>query len=427
VTVTRDQDPNLSAGSRSQTQARPEPPRIRIEVKDPAVASADRFDRFKLIGWWDQKKLAAAKVLVVGAGALGNEIIKNLALLGVGHVLVADLDRIENSNLSRSILYRAADSGAFKADVAARAAKEIYPDIKVHSFVGNVVYDLGVGVFRWADVVIGGLDNREARLAINRNCWRCNRTWIDGAIEQIQGTARVFSPDGPCYECTMSDTDWRLLQARRSCNLLSRQQMETGHTPTTPTISSIIAGVQTQEAVKLLHGLKTLRGQAFVFDGLSTEAYQTEFQRKATCYSHEILPEIVSLDASVQTATAADLLKEARRRLGGTVELELARDVLQKLACANCGREETMFASLGRVPASAAFCTCAPNVRREPVTFHKIRGDESFVDQPLAMIGVPAFDIVIARAGDRAIGLELSGDAAAVLGPLADSEALEWL
>jgi molybdopterin/thiamine biosynthesis adenylyltransferase len=354
-------------------------------------------------------------------------LLKTLALLGVGHVLIADLDRIENSNLSRSILYRATDNGAFKADVAARAAREIYPDMKVHSFTGNVVYDLGMGVFRWADVVLGGLDNREARLAINRNCWRCNRPWIDGAIEQIQGTARVFAPDGPCYECTMSDTDWRLLQARRSCNLLSRQQMETGHTPTTPTISSIIAGIQCQEAVKLIHGLPTIRGRGFVFDGLSTEAYQTEFQRKPNCYSHEILSEIVSLDASAKTMNAASLLAEARNLLGPSVELELARDVLHKLVCLKCGREETMFASLGHVPASAAWCDCGPGVRREPVVFHKIRGDESFLHESLAAIGVPAFDIVIARAGDRAIGLELSGDAAAVLGPLADSEALEWL
>src|SRR6476659_3266864 len=123
---------------------------IQITAQDarPAEVEQDgRFDRFKLIGWWDQRKLAAAKVLVIGAGALGNEIVKNLALLGVGHVLVADLDRIENSNLSRSILYRASDNGSFKATVAAAAAREVYPDIRAHAFVGNVVYDLGLGVF----------------------------------------------------------------------------------------------------------------------------------------------------------------------------------------------------------------------------------------------------------------------------------------
>src|SRR6187551_1299477 len=267
-----------------------------LHISSDEARDDDRFGRFKLIGWWDQKKLSDAKVLVIGAGALGNEIIKNLALLGVGNVFIADKDRIENSNLSRSVLYRAADTGKFKAEVAARAAKDIYPEINVHFFNGDVVHDLGMGVYRWADIVLGGLDNREARLSINRNCYKLNRPWVDGAIEQINGTARVFVPDGPCYECTMSETDWKLLQHRRSCNLLSRPEMEGGKTPTTPTVSSIVAGVQTQEAVKLLHGLEVIAGRGWVFNGLSAEVYHIEFQRKETCYSHDALDEVVPLE-----------------------------------------------------------------------------------------------------------------------------------
>src|SRR5436309_6389298 len=197
---------------------------LHISHQDTTAEAEDRFHRFKLISWWDQDRLRNAKVLVIGAGALGNELLKNLALLGVGNVLVADMDRIENSNLSRSVLYRAKDNGELKATAAARAAKEIYPDLNVRAFNGNIVYDLGLGVFRWADIVLGGLDNREARLAINRACWKVRKPWIDGAIEQIQGVARVFSPlvhpDGPWYECTMSPMDWTLLANRRSCNLL---------------------------------------------------------------------------------------------------------------------------------------------------------------------------------------------------------------
>src|SRR3954447_18641699 len=300
---------------------------LKIQPDDPAERD-DRFHRFKLIGWWDQAKLARAKVVVIGAGALGNEIVKNLALLGIGNVFIADKDRIENSNLSRSVLYRESDSGEFKASVAARAAKEIYPQMNVAAFNGDIVHDLGLGVFRWADVVIGGLDNREARLAINRACWKVNRPRIDGAIEQIQGVARVFIPDAesaaPCYECTMSQRDWQLLQMRRSCNLLTREEMERGKTPTTPTISSIIAGVQCQEAVKLLHGMNTIGGKGWVFQGPSTDAYITEYQRKATCYSHDTLDEIVSLDASVESFSARGLLKKCTE-LGGR-EVELNRD-----------------------------------------------------------------------------------------------------
>jgi adenylyltransferase/sulfurtransferase len=402
-----------------------EHPPVRISAADALAAQEDRFHRFKLIQWWDQRKLQAAKVLVVGAGALGNEIVKNLALLGIGNVLIADMDRVENSNLSRSVLYRASDSGRYKAEVAVDAARSIYPDIRAHSFVGNVVYDLGMGVFHWANLVIGGLDNREARLAINRACWRTNRPWIDGAIEQIQGTARVFAPDGPCYECTMSETDWKLLQMRRSCNLLSRPEMEAGKTPTTPTISSIIAGVQCQEAVKLLHGLPTISGRGWVFDGLTTDAYPIQYQRKSNCYSHETLGEIVALQAGVESMTVAALLEEARRRLGPETHLELGRDVLEKLVCPNCGREEQMFASLGRVSADKATCP-ACKARRDVKTFYKISGSEDFLDLTLARIGVPAFDVVIARSGARVVGLEMGVDAEEILGPLTDCEALQW-
>src|SRR2546423_8789434 len=119
---------------------------LRIAPESLAEPAENRFERFKLIGWWDQSRLRRARVVVVGAGALGNEIVKNLALLGVGNLFVADMDRIENSNLSRSVLYRAADNGAPKATTAARAAHDIYPDIKVQHFNGNVVHDLGLGV-----------------------------------------------------------------------------------------------------------------------------------------------------------------------------------------------------------------------------------------------------------------------------------------
>ena len=399
---------------------------VRVTSEQVVADREDRFHRFGLIGWWDQAKLKAAKVLVIGAGALGNEIVKNLALLGVGNILVADMDRIENSNLSRAVLYRALDNGKYKSQVAALAAQDIYPEIRSHAFVGNVVHDLGLGVFRWADLVICGLDNREARLAVNRACWKTNRPWIDGAIEQIAGTARVFAPDGPCYECTMSETDWKLLQMRRSCNLLSRPEMEGGKTPTTPTISSIIAGIQCQEAVKLLHGIGTMQGRGIVFDGISADSYPVEYQRKPECFSHEILTEIISLEAQANSATAANLLDEARQRLGPDAELELARDVLEKLICPQCKREEQLFASLGRVEAKRAFCPHCDGVRREVVTFYKIRGGEAYLDRPLSEIGVPPFDILIARSGIRAIGLELSGDAPRVLGPLCDSEALQW-
>ncbi len=170
----------------------------------------DRYHRQRLIPWWDQERLSNSRVLVVGAGALGNEILKNLALMGVGHTLVVDMDHIERSNLSRSVLFRIEDEGRGKAEAACEAMHGLNPDARVrtHSFSGNLIHGLGLGAFAWADVVIGGLDNREARLFVSQACALMGRLWVDGAIEGLDGIVRVFDPArGACYECTMNQTD----------------------------------------------------------------------------------------------------------------------------------------------------------------------------------------------------------------------------
>ena len=92
--------------------------------------------------------------------------------------------------------------------------------------------------------------------------------------------------------------------------------------------------------------------------------------------------------------------------------------MIEKLVCPKCSREEPIFASVSSVDPARVFCPCCPGTRREVVTFYKVRGDEPFAKEPLSAIGVPPFDIVIARNGERSVGLELAGDAGEVLGPL---------
>jgi hypothetical protein len=128
----------------------------------------DRYSRFRLIPWWDQEKIRATRVLVIGAGALGNEILKNLALLGFIHIVVVDLDSIEVTNLSRAILFSEDAIGHPKADVVAAAYEKLLPEATVTPIVANILHDLGLGAFLWSDLILAGLDNREARLFINR-------------------------------------------------------------------------------------------------------------------------------------------------------------------------------------------------------------------------------------------------------------------
>src|ERR1700730_12569832 len=278
--------------------------------------SEDRFSRLRMISWWDQEKIAKCRLLVVGAGALGNEILKNAALLGFTQVVVVDLDRIEESNLSRAVLYRSEDVGRFKAEVAAFAYRSLEPHATVHPVVANVVHGCGLGLFEWSNVIVAGLDNREARLWINRSAWKVNRPWIDGAIEGINGVVRVFLPGvPPCYECTLGEVDWALLEKRLSCNLLALDPAPEGKVPTTPTISSIIAGIQVQEAVKLIHELPTLAGKGYVFEGMNHSSYVVEYTANADCMSHYSLPRIVHLAECSKELTVAQLHDRARSDL----------------------------------------------------------------------------------------------------------------
>src|SRR5512140_915494 len=314
--------------------------KIRIEPED-------RYSRLRLITWWKQETITAARVLVVGAGALGNEILKNLALVGFEHVVIIDLDQIEISNLSRSVLFSESEIGRPKDQATAAAMKRILPTIQAMGMTANVVSGVGLGVFDWADVVIGGLDNREARLWLNRACWRMNKPFIDGAIEGINGIARVFLPGKPpCYECTLGEVDWQILQHRLACNLLTRAEMESGKVPTTPTIASIIGGIQVQEALKLLHSVHTLDGEAFVFEGLNHTSYRVSYTENPDCMSHHTHTDVVKVKERSSDFTVHELWTRARAELGGTVVLEFSRELIEKLTCPACGVEEEMFAAL---------------------------------------------------------------------------------
>ena len=182
--------------------------------------------------------------------------------------------------------------------------------------------------------------------------------------------------------------------------------MEQGRTPTTPTIGSIIAGVQCQEAIKLIHGMESIGGRGWVFSGMTMDSYLVDYQRKQDCLSHETLGEIVSLDAGVNEMTAGELLAIARQRLGPATRLELCRDVLEALVCPTCHHHEEMFVSLGKVSSSQAACPHCDCARREVKTFYRINGDEHFLGRSLGQLGIPAFDIVICATARRRLVLK---------------------
>jgi molybdopterin/thiamine biosynthesis adenylyltransferase len=359
------------------------------------VDDGDRYSRLRLIAWWDQERLRAAKVLVVGAGAIGNEVLKNLALVGVGNVWVVDCDEIEDSNLTRSILFRAEDRGRSKAIVAAQAMRSINPDVRIVPIHGNVITDIGLGLFRDVDVVIGCLDNREARLWVNRCCWKTGTPWIDGGIQEISGVVKVFvPPDGACYECGMTENDYRLINLRYSCPLLAREELQAGKVPTAPTIASVIGGLQVQEALKLLHGLPVSAGEALIFSGEANHFYKTAFQRRDNCLSHETYSEPIELPLSAGANTAEELFTAAERHFAndGELMLSLDRDLVVSLDCA-CGCTQAVMKPQQVVGATDAKCPkCGGELR--PRLEHSIPAASPLAEEKLASLGIPPFDIV---------------------------------
>jgi len=379
-----------------------------IVITDP---NSDRYHTFSYISWWKQEVVKNATVMVVGAGALGNEVLKNLALMGIGNLFIVDFDTIEDSNLSRSVLFREADRGRFKAEVAAEGVKKLNPDVKVKSWNGDINFEMGMGVFRHVDVIVGCLDNREARLSLNRFSWAINQPWVDGAIQELMGIVRVFWPgDGACYECTLNDEDYQMISLRYSCPLLARENILQGKVPTTPTSASIVAAFQTQEALKLIHGMEVQPGKALMINGLTNDIYTTEYPVKDGCMSHSRLQPIIELPQhSASSTTLAELLEIARERLGPETVLEFDSEIVVSMTCADCGEETAIFKRMGRLYESEFECPACGG-RRDMLLTHRIDGTEDFLSRTLTNFDVPALGIVRANNGKERVYLELTGD-----------------
>ena len=162
--------------------------------------------------------------LVVGCGALGNEVLKNLALMNAGRLVIVDFDCVEDVNLDRSVLFRREDVGRQKVDAARDGIMRINPGIEVVAINGDIAHDVGIGLLRNADVIVGCVDSRWARYCINRLAFRAGRPWVDGGIFGMTGTARVFTPGMSCYACSLGADGLMDMRRRMPCETRSAAQ-----------------------------------------------------------------------------------------------------------------------------------------------------------------------------------------------------------
>ena len=260
------------------------------------------------------------------------------------------------------------------------------------------------------DVIIGCLDNREARLVVNRYAYWMNKPWVDGAIQELLGLTRVFVPgNGACFECTLTEQARQSLAVRYSCPLLARQNVLLGKVPTTPTISSIIGGMQSQEALKLIHGMPVEPGKVVHFNGMTNEMHTTAYITREDCESHWTYGEINELPLRSETTTLDDLLRIIRADLGPEAVIELDQELILDLECPVCMTVDPILRPISEVSFEGAHCPTCGTFRETNMT-HTVTGVESFTHHTLASIGVPPLHILRAHNSEEYRFYELNGD-----------------
>ena len=237
----------------------------KISIKTTEKVNSGRFARHDLLGgWWDQDKLAGSHVLIVGVGALGNEIVKNLAMFGVGEVTIVDYDWIEESNLNRCVLFTEDDvlgDKVYKVDAVARNIARINSKMVVNALkedVHAIVRD-DPDFFKQFDVVALALDNWPARISVGNLAYDYGVPVVNGGMRSFDGTVFVaIPPETPCVECLLpASTKAAIMKVVYSCTTKGEiiyDGFDYIKIPTITTTNSIIAALQSQEVIFLLHG-----------------------------------------------------------------------------------------------------------------------------------------------------------------------------
>jgi adenylyltransferase/sulfurtransferase len=368
-----------------------------------------RYDRQERIQGWDQAALTNARVLVAGAGALGNELIKNLALLGIGHILVVDFDRIELSNLSRMVLFRDTDLGRPKAQVAAKAAAILNPDVDLRYVDGDLFYDLGFGFHRHSDLVIGCLDSLAARSHVGVTCALAGVPFLDGGMWGLGGEVRWFmAGDGPCFDCTLDTANRARAFERRSCTGFSTADDEPAQS-TTAFTAAIIGGMLAQETTRYLCGMKVHAGEALVYNGMSFSMHRSTLLRSDDCRYHSVYRDVIELECGVHQIRVSELLERAQREVGEHAILELGRDFLLGFVCNGCNRSEEVNSLLGRVDESRIRCSNCGRARNTQI-ISRLDSSSPYINRYLSELGVPPGEVLAVRSGQKVGFYELSGD-----------------
>jgi len=237
------------------------------------------------VGVEGQRKLKAARVLLVGAGGLGSPAALYLAAAGVGTLGIVDFDVVDRTNLQRQILHGTSQLGRPKLESARERLHDINPHVRVETFETRLTSERALDIIRDFDVVADGTDNFPTRYLVNDACVLLGKPNVYGSIFRFEGQASVFyAKEGPCYRCLYPEPPPPGLVP--SC-------AEGGVLGVLP---GIIGSIQALETLKLLLGAgDTLIGRLLLFDALQLRFRELRLEKDPACPVCGAHPTVTSL------------------------------------------------------------------------------------------------------------------------------------
>lgn len=339
-------------------------------------------------------------VLLVGAGALGNEVAKLLGLLGVGRLAVVDPDQIQASDLTRSILFRGSNViGQNKALAAAGIINELFPDTECIG-LSQEIADVGFQDVAKCRTIFSCVDSDLARLEIAYVATRLDIPVSDGGLggsDYWRGRATYFpGRKSACYGCLLSDQRRRELLTLGDSSVRSCWRESGGARgqpiPSTPTMASIIAALQVEIGLrKLLEPAKTGSGTTSVELSLSPlpELESLEALPSKTCPFHRENASLVFAPCPSLEATVADLFDSVSSRTSQATALLLDWPLCTRARCTQCGFKWSPMRRLAFLRRSGTCPQCASRGIVEEEIIRSIERKSTWLGYTMEQLGQP--------------------------------------
>jgi adenylyltransferase/sulfurtransferase len=332
--------------------------------------------------------VAKLRIAVAGLGALGNEVVKSLALSGTGHLILIDPDTISERNLTRSVFFRRGSVGRAKAQTIAEVLQSEYPHTRATAYVCEVA-DVGSGVLAGADLWFSCVHSQLARMEIAAMATSLRIPVIDAGIGAGQGApSRVtwFAPDDACYGCLLPPARRREILSAWEPYAAPCDGIRDG-TPAgiSPALSSVVAGLQVELGLQsLLKGESNTMGwtiRAAPAPGIE----EVRITKSDLCPFHWPQAGAVAEIADTRVSARA-FLAQLGAATGAVV---LPWPVCVRARCGRCGWAFAPMQRIALFRRSRSCPRCSSAEVLEVTSIAAVEKDSCYADLPLADLGVP--------------------------------------